>query len=152
MADIVLNDSLGRIAEIIQDGADLEFVVLSADDPDGTIKDGYGAGNPTLLSDLLGEAGNTEQTGSNWTRYAVANGSVTLTIDDSADSVRISVADKTWTAVAASNDAVSIIMCLDGGGADTTLEVLTKHDFIVVTDGNDVIADINPANGVWKSS
>jgi hypothetical protein len=152
MADIVLNDSLGRIAEIIQDGADLEFVVLSAVDADGTVKDGYGAGNPTLLSDFLGAAGNTEQTGSNWTRYAVANASVTLTIDDTADSVRISVADKTWTAIASTFNAVAIVMCLDGGGADTTLEVLTKHDFAVTADGNDVIADINPANGVWSSS
>ena len=64
MADIVLNDSLGRIAEIIQDGADMQFVPLSASDADATMKDGYGAGNPTLLSDFLGAAGNTEQTGS----------------------------------------------------------------------------------------
>ena len=151
MADIVINDSLGRIAEIFADGGDFIMLPLSASDSDALMKDGYGGGNPTFLDDFLGAAGNTEQTGSTWTRKAVANASVTVTIDDGADSVRVSVADQTWTAPLSGNDTVKLVLCLDGA-SDAVREVLTVHDFAVTTDGNDVTADINPANGWWSSS
>ena len=71
MADIVLNDSLGRIAEIIQDGGDIILIPLSASDADATMKDGYGAGNPTFLSDFLAAAGNTDQTAVRWVRQVL---------------------------------------------------------------------------------
>lgn len=151
MADIVLNDSLGRIAELFQDGADFIMLPMSATDSEALMKDGYGGGNPTFLDDFLGAAGNTEQTGSTWTRKTVANASVTITIDDSADSVRVSVADQVWTAPLAGNNTTKLVLCVDGA-SDAVREVLTVHDFAVTTDGNDVTADINPANGWWSSS
>ena len=151
MADIVLNDALGRIAEIFQDGGDFIALPMSATDADGTMKDGYGGGNPTFLDDFLGAAGNTEQTGSTWDRKTVPNASVTITIDDGANSVRVSVADQTWTAPLAGNNTTKLVICLDGA-SDAVREVLTVHDLAVTTDGNDGTADINPANGWWSSS
>lgn len=151
MGNIVLNDSLGRIAELIQDGGDIIIVPLSAAEADATMKDGYGAGNPTMLSDFLGAAGNTERTTGGWNRKTVTNASLTVTIDDTGDSVRVEVPDQTWTSVAASNDTTDIVICLDAAG-DSTREVLTVHDFAVTTDGNDVTADFNPSTGFWSSS
>ena len=150
MADIVLNDALGRLAEKLDDGADLIVIPLSADDIDATIKDGY-AGNSTLTN-FLGAAGNTEQTGSTWARKVHLNAAITVTIDDSGDKVVVLLdADDTWTAVAGSNDTVSLIICEDAA-SDPIRFVLTKHDFVVVTDGNDVTADYHATNGIWQSS
>lgn len=150
MADIVLNDSLGRIAEIIQDGGDIILIPLSASDADATMKDGYGAGNPTFLSDFLAAAGNTEQT-TTWSRKVILNAALTVTIDDTADSVRVEATDQTWTAPTAGNNTTKLVICLDGA-SDAAREVLTVHDFAVTADGNDVTADFTPATGFWGSS
>jgi len=150
MGNIVLNDSLGRIAEIVQDGGDIIFVPMSAVDIDATIKDGYGAGNPTFLSDFLAAAGNTEQTTS-WSRKVVLNAALTITIDDTANSVRVEVPDQIWVGPTAGNNTVKLIPCLDGA-SDAAREVLTAHDFAVTADGNDVTGDFNPAVGFWGSS
>jgi len=152
MANIVLNDSLGRIAELFQDGEDIHIALLSAKDSDALLKDGYGAGNPTFLDDLLLAAGNTDQVTGGWTRKDILNASVTITIDDTADSVRVEFPDQTWTGPTGGNDTVSLIVCTDGASTDATREVLTVHDFAVTADGNDVTADVVPANGFWSSS
>lgn len=150
MANIVLNDALGRYREIIDDGADLIVVPLSADDADATMKDGYS--NVSRLDQFLLAAGNTEQTGSNWSRKVHTNANITVVIDDTNDRVEVQLdADDTWTAVAASNDVVSLIICEDGAG-DTTRWVLSKHDFVVTTDGNDVTANYDQTDGVWQAS
>ena len=149
MPDIILNDALGRIAELIQDGGDVIIVPLSAAEADATMKDGYGAGNPTTLADFLAAAGNTEQATS-WTRLVVLNALLTVTIDDAADTVRVEIPDQTFVGPTAGNDTTDIAICLDGAG-DSTREVLSIHDFIVTADGNDVNADFNPATGFWRS-
>lgn len=152
MADIVLNDALGRIAEKVDDGADIILVPLSASDSDAVMKDGYGGGAPpTFLDQFLGAAGNTERTTGGWSRKTISNASLTVTIDDSADDVDVQIPDQTWTAVAASNDVVKLVVCQDGA-SDAVREVLTVHDFAVTTDGNDVVADFNATTGFWRSS
>ncbi len=151
MANIVLNDSLGRIAEIIADGADLILIPLSASDADATMKDGYGAGNPTLLSDFLAAAGNTEQTAGGWGRKVILNAALTIVIDDTADTVRVQVPDQTYVGPTAANNTTKLVPCVDGAN-DGVREVLTSHDFAVTADGNDVVADFDPATGFWRSS
>lgn len=144
MADIVLNDALGAIAEKVKDGVDLQIIPLSAADTDGTIKDA----GPDLAT-VLGLAGTTEQTTS-WTRKVVANGSVTLTVDDAGDQVTVTVPDQTWVGPTTGNDVVAILIAEDNGGADSGDHVLTKHDFAVTADGNDVTADFGTS--FWSSS
>ncbi len=151
MADIVLNDSLGRIAEIVQDGGDIILIPLSASDADATMKDGYGGGNPTFLSDFLAAAGNTEQTAGGWVRKVILNAALTITIDDTANSVRVEAPDQTFTGPTAGNNTTKLVICLDGA-SDAAREVLTVHDFAVTADGNDVLADFTPATGFWSSS
>lgn len=151
MANIVLNHALGRMREIIDDGADLIVVPLSAVVADATLKDAAWT-NDNRLDAVLAEVGITEQTGSSWERRTHANANITVTIDDTNDRVEVALdADDTWTAVAASNDVVALLICEDGAG-DTTRWVLTKHDFAVTTDGNDVTADYDQADGIWQSS
>lgn len=147
MANIVLNDALGTFARYLDDGANVILVPLSAWEGDSTGKDR----SPNDLATVLGQAGTTEQTGSTWARKSIANGSVTVTRDDTADLVKVLLPDQTWSSVAASNDTVALLVCIDGA-SDSVRDVILKLDFAVTTDGNDVTADFDATNGVWQSS
>lgn len=149
MADFVLNHSLGRTAEKFDDGANCILIVLSSMDVDATVKDG----NPANFLDTILSLGSTnEATGSSWSvRKTITNASVTVTVDDSGDNVRVFLPDQTYTAVASANDTTDLLVCEDGA-SDAVRQVLTAHDFAVTTDGNDVTADFNVTNGFWTSS
>ena len=149
MANTGLNDMKGRLAEIVADGADLIVVPLSAVDADGTFEDGYA---DSFLATVLGAAGNTEQTGSTWTRKVHTNANITLTIDDTNDIARVILdIDDTWTAVAGSNNTVALLICEDGA-SDAVRRVIGKWDFAVTTDGNDVTANYDQTNGIWTAA
>lgn len=152
LADTALNDMKGRLAEIVDDGADLQVIPLSAVDADGTFEDGYT--NPTVAggSGVLDAAGNTEQTGSSWVRKTHLNAAITSAVDDTANLWRIILdADDTWSAVASSNDVVALLIAEVGGG-DSVDRVIGKWDFAVTTDGNDVEANYDQTNGVWTNA
>ncbi len=152
MGDLVINHSLGRTAEIFDDGADCILVVLSAMEADANVKDGNPDNTLGGGSGLIDAAGNTEAVGSSWSvRKTIANASVTVTVDDAGDLVKVLLPDQTYTAVASANDVTDMWVCEDGA-TDTLRNVLTSHDFIVVTDGNDVTADFHVTNGFWQSS
>ncbi len=152
MGDFVINHSLGRTAEKIEDGADVILVVLSVMDADATVKDGNPDNTLGGGSGILDLGGTTEQTGSNWTpRKVISNGSITVTVDDSGDLVKVLLPDQTYTAVASANNTTDMFVCEDGA-SDTLRNVLTAHDFVVTTDGNDVTADFHVTNGFWQSS
>ncbi len=151
MADVVVNEELGRLAEQIgAGGEDLIVVPLSAMDIDDDLKNAYAGGS--FLDDFLGDAANTEQTGSTWTRKVHLNAAITLTVDDAANDVTVQIdVDDTWASVAASNDVVGLLICIDGA-SDAVRQVVGKWDFAVTTDGNDVTADYSAVNGIWQSS
>ena len=151
MADFMINDALGTLKERMAVGLDDIIVVpMSAVAADATNKDGYAGG--TTLANYLGAAGNTEQTGSTWDRKVHANAAITVTIDDSGDKVIVILdSDDVWTGPAAANDVVALLICIDGA-SDAARLVHSQHDFVVVTDGNDVNADYDQVNGVWQSS
>ena len=149
MADVVINDQLGALFQLIADGEDLIVIPLSAVDTDAAMKDGYAV--PSFLDDVLGDAANTEAIAGGWNRKVHLNAVVTPTIDDTADDVTISLVDSTWTSVAGGNNVVALIICIDAA-TDALRRVVTKHDFAVTTDGNDVTADYDDANGIWQSA
>lgn len=146
MANIVFNDGLGRTAEKVADGADLIIIPLSAADTDATLKDA----GPDLAT-VLGLGGTTEQTSGGWSRLTVTNASLTLTVDDSGDRVLVIIPDQSWAGPTAPNDVVALLICEDGA-SDAARNVLTKHDFAVTADGNQVNADFDDTNGFWQSS
>lgn len=149
MANTALNDMKGRLAEIVADGADLQVIPLSAVDADATFADGYAS---ATVADVLAAAGNTEATGSNWVRKTHLNAAITITIDDTNDLARVILDnDDTWTAIAAGNDTVAILIAEVGGG-DAVDRVIGKWDFVVTTDGNDVTANYDQTLGVWTAA
>ena len=149
MGDIALNDAKGTIAEKIRDGADLIMIPLSAVDTDANIQDAYAGGS--FLDDVLGDAANTERTTGGWSRKVVLNAALTVTVDDTANTVRVEVPDQVYTSVTAGNDVVAMLIVEDAA-TDALRQVLTKHDFAVTTDGNDITADFTPATGFWNST
>lgn len=149
MGNLVLNDGKGCIAELIRDGGDIIIIPISVADTDANYTDGYGA-SPTTLDNFLAGVPN-EQTAGGWTRKTITNASITLTVDDSGNLVKVIVPDQTWTGPTAGSDVVDIAICLDAG-ADSGRRVLTVHDFAVTADGNDVTADFSATNGFWSST
>ncbi len=148
MADTALNDMKGRLTEIINDGADLQVIPLSAKDTDAVFEDGYGGSD---ITSILG-GGAVEQTGSSWSRKTHLNAAITTAVDDTADLWRIILdADDTWSAVLAANDVVALLICEVGGG-DGTDRVIGQWDFVVTTDGNDVTANYDQVNGIWTAA
>lgn len=152
MADIVLNEALGRAVELLKPvdgsaGPGVVLVPLSAAEADGTIKD-YGTID---LATVLGIAGNTEQTSGNWNRKTITDGNVTVTVDTANDDVDIDVPDQSWDpGPTAGNDTVALLVCTDGA-SDSDRYVLGKLDFAVTADGNVVNAQIN-TNGLFTAS
>ncbi len=149
MADTALNDMKGRLTEIIEDGGDLIILPMTADDIDATFEDGYA---DAFLDTVLGAAGNTEAIAGGWSRKVHLNAVITSQVDDTADLWRIILdADSTWSAVAASNDVVSLFICEDAA-TDALRRVIGKWEFIVTTDGNDVTANFDQVNGIWTAA
>ncbi len=149
MPDTALTDMKGRLAELLNDGADLQVIPMSAMDADATFEDGYA--NATITT-VLAAAGNTEQTGSTWVRKTHVNAVVTSSADDAANLWRVILdADDTWSAVLAGNNTVAVMVAEVGGG-DGVDRVIGKWDFAVTTDGNDVTANYDQVNGIWTAA
>ena len=152
MADTALTDAKGRLAyHVAAAGGNENIIVIpmSADDIDATFEDGYA---DFFLDTVLGAAGNTEQTGSTWVRKVHTNANITDQADDTANLWRVILDnDDTWSAVAAANDVVSLLICVDAAG-DSTRIVIGQWDFAVTTDGNDVTANYDQTNGIWTAA
>lgn len=152
MADTALNDMKGRLAQIIEDGADLQVIPLSAADADATFEDGYATVFVAGGSGILDAAGNTEQTGSSWVRKTHLSAAITTQVNDGSDLWEVILdADDTWSAVAGSNDVVALLIAEVGGG-DSADRVIGKWDFVVTTDGNDVTANYDQSAGIWTAA
>lgn len=145
LVDTALTDMKGRLVEIIEGGADLQVIPLSAVDADAVFEDGYA--NATITT-VLAAAGNTERTTGGWGRRTHLNAAISTQADDTANLWRIILdADDLWSSVAGGNDVVALLIAEVGGG-DGTDRVIGKWDFAVTTDGNDVTANYDQVNGV----
>ena len=146
MANFVFNVGLGRIAEIVSDGANLGLLVLQAAGTDAAHKD------VATVQALLGLAATTEATFTNYARKAPLAG-VAVTIDNATDSVRVDATDVVFTAAggAVNNTTTDVVIYEDVGGADSTRRPLVQLDAVFTTDGNDVTLQFH-ADGFWGAS
>jgi hypothetical protein len=89
-------------------------------------------------------ASNDEADFTNYARKTIT--SVTVTVDDSADEVRLSIGDQTWTSAggATNNQIGKLVVAYDpatGTGTDADLVPISAHDWSVTTNGADLTAD-----------
>ena len=104
------------------------------------------------LASLLANAGNTEATFTNYTREIVANASLSVTIDDTANEATVDYPDITWSPAGngTNNTLAKYLNCIDGASDAARLPV-TLHDFVTTTDGNDLTAVVDSA-GFYAST
>jgi hypothetical protein len=143
MSDFVFNIAKGGAAEKVRDDATkIGIMLLQVAESDAAMKD------RTTLSDLL--SGNTEANFTNYARKTSISG--TLAVDNSADQVTLDIPDQTWASAGGgtNNTLAKLITYYDEGGTDGTRIPLTAHDFVVTTDGSDVVAQIN-SSGFYKA-
>lgn len=146
MADFIFNISKGAFAEKVRDGAaNLAILLLSAAEVDDTLN------NYDDIAALLGAAGNTEATFTNYARKTGITG--TLTVDDTNNRVDLDIPDQTWPSAGngTNNTLTDLLVFYDEGGTDATRIPTTNHDFEVTTDGSDLTAQVDAA-GIARAS
>lgn len=141
MANWVANIAKGKFAYYGTLPATNDAIIVVPLETSGLEADATAKDYDTLSALLAGSS--NEQT----TMGRKTAASVTVTVDDSGDSVALDCADITWTA--ATGNAISkLLFCYDPdttGGTDADLIPLVALDFTITPDGSDVTAQINAA-------
>lgn len=100
-------------------------------------------------------AGTTnEVTNTGYARKTLANGTLTITYDDTNDRLDIDFADQTWTGVAAGDGWNDVFVGYDSdttAGTDANILPHTLHDFVVTPDGSDITAQL-PVGGYFRAT
>jgi hypothetical protein len=157
MADFVFNRAKGSVAAFYNrvdtnDPSTATIIVLilatAGIEADDTLN------NKDDVADLVSGASN-EVTNSGYARKELSDTDLTaFSPDDTNNRVDLDIPDQTWTAVASGdgwNDFVTAYAPTGNGGADSGKTPLTQHDFVVVPDGSDIVAQIAAA-GFYRAS
>lgn len=144
MANIVFNVALGKVAEKAADGATLKLLVLQSAGTDAALKD------LDTVSAVLAEGSTSE---ANFTNYSRATlGSITVTVDDSGDTVKVDCADVTFSSAGgATNNTCTDVIIYEEVTNDSDSVPLVMLDAAFTTDGNDVTLQFN-ANGFFSAT
>ncbi len=141
MANFVFNIAKGKVAYYAGLPATNDGLIAVLLESTGLVADSALKDYDDLASLLAGTS--NEQT----TMGRKTLTSVTVTVDDTADTVAVDCADLSWTA-ASGNAVGKLVICYDPdttGGTDADLIPLTAHDLTLTPDGNDVSVTINAA-------
>ena len=159
MADQPFNIAKGRVVEWYNrvksnDPANSAFIVvlLQLAEADATLID-YDD-----LGALLGAAGNTEATFTNYGRVVVTYAELAAlpAPDDGNDRFDIDMPDSVWANAGngTNNNLVKLLICYDSdttGGTDANIIPCAHYDFSVTTDGNQLTAQKDAA-GFYRAS
>ncbi len=148
MSDFVMNVAKGRVAELynrvdLNDPANSALVIVVIDangDTDATMKD------RDTLADLLGGTAN-EVTNTGYARKTLTDSDiVAFAPDDTNDRVDLDFPDQTWTGVGSGDSWTDMAVCYDNdttSGTDSSIVVLTLHDFVATPSGTDITAQLD---------
>lgn len=146
MADQVFNQAKGKGAEWAarveaNDPTNSVFVIeaINTSATDATLRD------LDTFAAIEADANTAEVTNSGYARKTLANGTLTITIDDTNDRTDVDCADQTWTAVGAGTAWTDLVTGYDSdstAGTDSNIVPVTQHDFAVTPDGSDITAQI----------
>lgn len=157
MANIVMNIALGRVAELynrvdLNDPANSALIVVvlatTGIETDAVLKD-----KDDLAAVVAGTT--NEVTNAGYARKVLTDADiVAFAPDDTNDRVDLDIPDQTWTGVAAGDGWNDLLVCYDSDttvGTDANIVPLTQHDFVVVPDGSDIVAQVAAA-GFYRAS
>lgn len=149
MADLVFNISKGKAAEFAarveaNDPANAIFTIAlwNSTETDANIRD---LDTYALIESNANSVELTSGTNANYVRKLLANGALTVTLDDPNDRMDIDCADQTWTALGAGTAVTDLSFGYDSdstAGTDANVVPVTWHDFVITPDGSDVTASI----------
>ncbi|MDP9843269.1 hypothetical protein [Streptosporangium lutulentum] len=148
MADFQFNISKGRAVELYNrvktgDPADsaLLLVVLAEEDveSDAVLKD------KDTLADVLAGATNEATNGGYVRKVLTAADLGVLSPDDANDRIDLDIPDQTWTNVLPGSNWAKIAICYRPAteSADSEIIPLTSHDFPMIPDGSNMVAQID---------
>lgn len=157
MADFVFNIAKGRINELHNQinannpgNSALVVVLLKQAEADAGMKDRDDLG--AILAN-----GSVEADFTNYARKVFTDADINdSAIDDANDRREADIPDPTWVGAggAVNNNLVKLLICYDADttqGNDTNLVPLTAHDFVISTNGSDLVAQIAAA-GYFRAS
>jgi hypothetical protein len=95
------------------------------------------------LADIEADANFAERTTGGWVKKVLADADLVAfpAPNDGTGVYEISVPSKTWTTPTTANNTTGLLVCYDalGTGVAANLIPISHHDFVVTTDGNDVV-------------
>lgn len=149
MANEVFNIAKGKVNEYVAridtndpTNSALIIVLLKTSPSDATLRDF------DTLSAILG-GGGVEADFTNYARKTLTDADlVAPTPDDTNDRQEADFPDQTWTSAggATNNTLAKLLVCYDadtGAGTDANIVPLTHHDFVVTTDGSNLVAQVD---------
>lgn len=154
MANYAFNIAKGRIGEFayrVKNGdpanSRLYAVAIKTDVAQGTAID---------VDDFAAfvSAGGVEADNGSYAKKVLAAADIaTVASDDTGDKYWVDLNDITWSAIAAGNAWVAIIICYASVLTPSNAQMipLTHHDFAVTPDGSDIVAQVATA-GMWSAS
>lgn len=144
MADFVFNIAKGAAAEKVRDDATkIGVLLIKTAESDAAMKD--------RATVALVVSNSTE---ADFTSYARKTGiTATLTVDYTNDRVDLDMPDQTWSPAGGgtNNTLAKLVIFYEEAAADSTRIPLTAHDFVVTTDGSDLLAQVAAA-GFYRAS
>jgi hypothetical protein len=144
MAPFIADSAKGRWVEkyMLPIGGDNIVVVLlqsSGLQADATLN------NHTFLSQLLA-AGNTEATFTNYSRKVLSAADITVSVNTGTGITTVDIVDQVWNAAggALNNTLGALLTCYrpTSGSLDSSMLILTKHDFATTTTGGNLTAQV----------
>lgn len=148
MANQVFNISKGRDVEFFRNvnnntpaNSEIVIVLLQAAEVDDALN------NYDDLASLIAAAGNTEATFSGYARKKLTDtDGITITVNDTANTVAIDIPDVIWTAAGSggtNNSLVKLLVCYDAdstSGTDANIVPIYHYDFTATTNGENLEA------------
>lgn len=138
------NNSKGRFNELMRrvdnnDPANSAIVLV----PMATIGTEAQGQDIVDMAALEADANFSERTTGTWLRKVLTDSDLAAPAPDNVNNrYPATLPQVTWTTPAAGNNTQGLAVCYDldtTSGTDASIEVITVHDFVVNTDGNDVI-------------
>ncbi|WP_188197231.1 hypothetical protein [Nonomuraea sp. SYSU D8015] len=152
MADFTFNIALGRSVELVNrvktgDPAGCSLVVValatSGLESDAVLRD------KDTLADLVSGTTNEVPVGNGYARKSIVAADLNPVVpDDANDRTDLDIPDQTWTSVLpASGGWSKLVICYKPAGSSTDAQIvpMTAHDFVIVPDGTDIVAQISAA-------
>ena len=146
MADLILNERLGRSLPLIQNVEDnspaaavLRIHAWDISATDESLRD-VTDGN---VDDFEGVTNVAEVTNTNYANISMDETDITITVDDSNNRTDIAFSDQTFSSIAAGDGWTDITISYDAAGTDTdsATAVMYVYDFSVTPNGGDITVD-----------